>query len=403
MITVADILALPAFERVESIAPCPGAMGHSVHNVGILDISPKLNGYSVYFPGEFIVTNLGFANGVPEQAEEALIAMMKRRVSGIAIKRVYNPPITDKVRAASTEMGVPVFLYDGGYHEMVAYQALDLIMREGQEENKESEILSLIAYSKKQDILSTLQSICGTTGSTIRCMAVRPQSKSDDFSRYALLRSLRTAFAEVLEARDDIESIKVHRFYENYIVFIVYSLSQPSKNQVPEVVRTLRQLGNLYIGVGDEVPFAEGDITLRQSLALIEISKNTQKEYLTWFQAHHDAFKYAVQTDRLCAYTAQQYLDCFQAYDKANGSDLALTMKTIASTFGDFKAASTELHQHQNTIRYRLNKAKSILGVPDMPDREFFGLLNFIFTAEPSAELSDSPIIRTEDAPTASV
>ena len=62
MITVADILALPAFEQVQPLVLCEGAESREVHNVGILDCAPdKDGGYESYIPGEFIVTNLGFA------------------------------------------------------------------------------------------------------------------------------------------------------------------------------------------------------------------------------------------------------------------------------------------------------------------------------------------------------
>lgn len=37
MITVADILALPAFERIDLVAPIEDAGEHRVYNVGILD------------------------------------------------------------------------------------------------------------------------------------------------------------------------------------------------------------------------------------------------------------------------------------------------------------------------------------------------------------------------------
>ena len=40
MVTVADIIALPAFTRVEPIAPCEGAERREVRNVGILDCPP---------------------------------------------------------------------------------------------------------------------------------------------------------------------------------------------------------------------------------------------------------------------------------------------------------------------------------------------------------------------------
>ena len=60
MITVADILALPAFEQVQAITRCAGAGAREGRNVGILDCAPDQdNGYLAYIPGEFIVTNLG--------------------------------------------------------------------------------------------------------------------------------------------------------------------------------------------------------------------------------------------------------------------------------------------------------------------------------------------------------
>ncbi len=128
VITVADILALPAFEQVQPLVLCEGAESREVHNVGILDCAPdKDGGYESYIPGEFIVTNLGFAHDDPELSERSLLVLIARGVSGIALKKAYRPIVSDRVRAASEAAGVPMYLYDGGYHEVVAYQALDLI------------------------------------------------------------------------------------------------------------------------------------------------------------------------------------------------------------------------------------------------------------------------------------
>ena len=91
MITVADILALPAFEWVQPIVRCPGAEAREVRNVGILDCSPeKDDGYLSYIPGEFIVTNLGFARDDPELSERSLLVLIERGVSAIALKKVYT-------------------------------------------------------------------------------------------------------------------------------------------------------------------------------------------------------------------------------------------------------------------------------------------------------------------------
>ena len=145
MITVDDILALPAFETVELAAPCPGAGEREVSNVGILDCPPDYNNYNVYGPRELIVTNLGFAYANPLLAEQSLLAMIKRNVAAIAVKTVYQAPVSEVVRTASTEAGVPVFIYDGAYHERVAYESLDLIQRDRAAADKSRAVDGLLA------------------------------------------------------------------------------------------------------------------------------------------------------------------------------------------------------------------------------------------------------------------
>ena len=43
------------------------------------------------------------------------------------------------------------------------------------------------------------------------------------------------------------------------------------------------------------------------------------------------------------------------------------------------RAAAEQLHQHPNTVRYRLRRAKAVLDMPDAPDREFAFLLGLVF------------------------
>ena len=76
VITVADILALPAFEQVQPLVLCEGAESREVHNVGILDCAPdKGGGYESYITGEFIATNLWFAHGDPALSARSLLVM----------------------------------------------------------------------------------------------------------------------------------------------------------------------------------------------------------------------------------------------------------------------------------------------------------------------------------------
>ena len=60
-----------------------------------------------------------------------------------------------------------------------------------------------------------------------------------------------------------------------------------------------------------------------------------------------------------------------EEHDDAHGTELAATAEAVARAYGDLRLAAEALHQHPNTVRYRLRKAKDVLGMPDSPDREF--------------------------------
>ncbi|WP_233946842.1 PucR family transcriptional regulator ligand-binding domain-containing protein [Eggerthella lenta] len=174
MVTVADIIALPAFKNVELVAPCEGAERREVRNVGILDCPPDYNEYSVYVAGELILTNLGFAFGNPGMAEKSLLTMLRRDVAAIAVKTVYEPPISDAVRKESTARGVPLYLYDGAYHETVAYQSLDLLQRDRDELDKGKALDELLNRPRRRPGAYEAERARGRDGLEAAVLRVRP-------------------------------------------------------------------------------------------------------------------------------------------------------------------------------------------------------------------------------------
>lgn len=383
MITVADIIALPAFSRIRLLAPVPHAGVRPVHNVGIMDVSPEYNGYSVYMPGEFIVTNLGFANGDSAKADEALIAMMERGVSAIAVKTVYNPPISDGAREASERLGVPVYIYDGAYHEMVAYQALDLIRRDEQESNKSEAIDMLLEGRDAKETRRAIYDIAGVTGASVRCVAIAPMALegggADDFSLHAALGVLRRALPDFIGLHSDVDTAFACRYHGVLLLFVSYSVYASSANSTESIKELVASVGPLSCGFGQEVPLADGDLTIRQALSLLGLARARGKANLEWFDARDAAFSLAASQDRLFSRTSSLYLECLRGYDRANDSELEATANAFVNTLGDVKLAADMLYQHPNTVRYRLRKIKALLGMPDASDRELMVFLALVF------------------------
>ena len=221
LVTVADIIALPAFKNVELVAPCEGAERREVRNVGILDYPPDYNEYSVYVAGELILTNLGFAFGNPGMAEKSLLTMLRRDVAAIAVKTVYEPPISDAVRKESTARGVPLYLYDGAYHETVAYQSLDLLQRDRDELDKGKALDELLTAHDGDRVRTRLSALVGVTGSKLQCFAFALRA-GDPCSFYAMLDSVSSGLGTVRDGCAIVESASVCRYRDHILAFVSY-------------------------------------------------------------------------------------------------------------------------------------------------------------------------------------
>ena len=383
LVTVADILALPAFENIEPVALCEGAEAREVRNVGILDCPPDYNEYNVYVAGELILTNLGFAFGNPAMAEKSLLTMMRRDVAAIAIKTVYEPPISDLVRKESAACGVPLYLYDGAYHEAVAYQSLDLLRRDREELDKGKAIDELLTSHDGDRVRAKLGASLGVTGSKLQCFAFALRA-GDTCSFYALLDSVSSALASAKAAGRAIESVRVCRYGERILAFVSYGpVSDEERAEAEQRCIALAATeGGLHGGVSEAVLLSDGDLGIRQALAAADAAKRQNASLMRWPELHISAFASAVRSDRLFMSASELYRSMLTAYDDEHGSELLRTAQALVERHGDVKVIAEDLHQHPNTVRYRMRKIKAVLGVPHEDDKAFIYLLSLMFLPE---------------------
>lgn len=296
MITVDDILALPAFETVELAAPCPGAGEREVSNVGILDCPPDYNNYNVYGPRELIVTNLGFAYANPLLAEQSLLAMIKRNVAAIAVKTVYQAPVSEVVRTASTEAGVPVFIYDGAHHERVAYESLDLIQRDRAAADKSRAVDGLLALRGGAAVRSALYELTGATGATLLCVACRPVSR-DAGSFYALMNVVDGTLSVVCDDRRLVETVSTCRYGDVILTFISCVSSDEEKRQALEerCSKLLTTVHSLHCGMSDTLWIDNGDVAVRQALAAADAALESGVPVQRWCDMRFAAASQAVR------------------------------------------------------------------------------------------------------------
>lgn len=97
---------------------------------------------------------------------------------------------------------------------------------------------------------------------------------------------------------------------------------------------------------------------------------------------HLSAFASAARYDRLFMSASELYRSMLAGYDDEHGTELVRTAEALVNWHGDVKAIAEELHQHPNTVRYRMRKMKAVLGIPHEDDKVFINLLSLVFLPE---------------------
>ena len=178
------------------------------------------------------MTNLGFAHDDPELSERSLLVLIARGVSGIALKKAYRPIVSDRVRAASEAAGVPMYLYDGGYHEVVAYQALDLIRRDSEQSDKGRIMDGLLSGHDPHAARAALYELAGVDRIDRPMHSGVPGNADDECSLYAMLDAMTVVLAEFKRDWDDVvEAVFAFRYHGALLALVSYA-------QPPAGVRT---------------------------------------------------------------------------------------------------------------------------------------------------------------------
>ena len=74
-------------------------------------------------------------------------------------------------------------------------------------------------------------------------------------------------------------------------------------------------------------------------------------------------------------WTAQAFRRRIEEYDTENSTELLDTARVFAQCSGDVSETAEVLHQHPNTVRYRLRRIRELLDMESARDRELLVFL----------------------------
>ena len=364
---VRELLNLDALQPISAVTGEEG-LDNTMKDVVLLEYdSLQQPRPKDYYLDDFIISTLFSAKDNPD----ALYAMVEQLISlgavGLAYKSVYFKTIPPKVVALAQSHHFPILKFDGLYIEDVILTISDS-MRMRQEFSMYEEPL-----------FQLLRGGTDNFGVESLCAQMNPNRKKYMCAVYVHSTDLTSNWSanlrNVLQLRSSRHIISSYRFLQfRRGFFILCNDTQPlePKAVAQDILGLFDSLGvehsHLCFGIGTvQQRSADFDRVIRDAFdaLLYAITQNIPVATMEELRMYQCIFP--MIRDRTTREQMETMMTRLEDYDRESSSGcLVATLDAYSRCNYSIPDTATKLHQHPNTIRYRLKKISEIIcGTPE--------------------------------------
>lgn len=367
MLTVTDLMALPLFSEFELVSDT-GGLHNSVSGTGIFEWETPEIIKKTFDTGEFVITTLNSFQDYPENAMAGIKALIEIKVSAICVKKVYMDHVPDEIIEYANKYNVPVFAFSHTYFDDIIYTIKSLLASGNHQKFMVDKIKELLKCTDKHEQLHVSLEINPLFQKNCVCCCCVPRNKAHKktLNGYmALSPSQERLFASEKEMIYSI--IKC-----NNCIVLIYT----EDNNTDDVYSRITNLLS-FSGI-TPAKFRMGFSTQKtiSDLKLCIEEAQHAAYYTILYQENHVQYKdigsWRMIIPLMNTVWADSYLRDMDAkicsYDEEHHADLQKTLITYIESDGDINLTAQKLFQHGNTIRYRVDKIKSILEISESND-----------------------------------
>ena len=368
--TLNEMLCFDYFKSLNLIAGASG-LTQTVGSCGILDyemdqsVSDKYS-HRNFRQGQLALTSLLFAKNNPFQIRDAVKFLVSRGGSGLIIKNVFHLPIHDSVLRYADSKGFPVFLMDDSqmYFEEFILQ-LDKCLT-----------IAKNAEETERELNRLLYEPMGQAEKKASSQRLFPRF----YDRYAMLyvdteqqlaADWLTKVASVLkQSAATVPSKSILRYRDGFFVFL--SLDMLAEEQVVDCAEAFSAwCPHGSIGVSNLHYHAEKMGTaLREALSAAQIHRLEKERhygnspaFLSFSQLGiYRALLPLIDSEVLQRFSGDM-LEPILEFDAENRGNLLETLLEFVQCGGSVHELSELSGQHENTLRYRLDKIAVLTGL----------------------------------------
>ena len=375
MITVTRALSYDVCSNFRLVAGEKG-LNNVVYVVGFFEWEEGEKIISSFIQGTFVLTTLSMFQQDIKKAEQSLKLMINNGVSGIAIKDIFFSDISDELKAYANSKRVPIFFFSETYINNIIYvlqnaienqrkysvagTALSPLIKEELPEDKQIQRLEDINPNLEK---GKMLSLYFSDTSNIAGDIAKTGNRYDEaiFEVESLLRGLKNYESMVYSFVN---------YQRGFFLFIHDSGGTPLGTE--EFLRQFRKqapyspnISDLFVGMCEAGQAEDVKKQLRRTIFANVKAILDEKHLCRFSELNMDYLIF----ENIESKAAKEYYDAAMAKIKeaeANHTPFMETLKAYSAYSGSVDMTAKELHQHRNTIRYRIEKVRSILGAEDI-------------------------------------
>lgn len=363
-ITVLEATKLSTFKNFKLIVGHSG-LDRQVEKIGILDYEFISNIHGQFIPGEFVISSLLFAKDHPERILSAVTSLIEDGVSGLAIKNIYYSTLPQEVLDYASEHSFPIFIFDNTvYFEDIITELTDKIRSVDNDALLEAKVDALVRLSLNK---ATVREIALEINASFReyffVLYLREKKLFNPHGSIKLLDEIKKHRS--LELQNS-----VMRYRQGLLLILTFDQALEETKLIASSLQVFSKLGIPSDQYEGGISGAHSDLSdlghaINESLYAQKSSALIHESLC----AFSDIGIYSILMPYYQELWMRQFYDRIlqpiKDYDERYNTQLFETAQAFVEQDGKIPETAESLFMHNNTIRYRIGKIKSLLHMED--------------------------------------
>ncbi len=372
MLNVLDVLSLPLFSAFRLVTNNSG-LYNEISDAKLYEDIGEQSIPDLYKKGVFIILSPSILREHPKNSKEIMLALLERQPSAICIKDVKFDSLPTELIQRADALHVPIFFFSETFLDEILYTIKNALTPHEINTLNVSRMAKILYEPLTENQIEYMaREINPLFYKNVICAFCIPKDQDNIPNETTMLfeQYLHTSHATQTQGKYAYSLLKWPRG-----IGFLYTSGVRAEDMRIRLMEKLKQSGMdlSKVSIGISKPYSELR-NLKKSFhealhagidALIsgDDTKDYQQIGLVGFLA---PFRNDEWTD---IYYNNLYHRLY-TYDKVNESNLLQTLLSYVRNGGNIAKTAEATFQHSNTIRYRLEKIKSVLGIQDAPDAD---------------------------------